>query len=89
MINPNPPQLFLSRAQVEQRFGFAKGGLNAARLPPPDAIIGPLDKDGTPSLGARCGWLPETVDYWYRTRPGQGYRSDVRKPPGLSQRWPR
>lgn len=35
-------QVFLSRAQVEAPIGLRPGGLMTAKLPPPDAIIGPV-----------------------------------------------
>lgn len=75
------PQVFLSRSQFEARLGLRPGGLAGATLPPPDAIIGPVNKDGSLPRGTIRGWLPETVDYWRRTRLGQGFRSDVRDRP--------
>lgn len=74
-------QVFLSRGQFEERLGLRPGGLAGAKLPPPDAIIGPVNKDGSLPRGTTRGWLPETVDYWKRTRLGQGFRSDVREQP--------
>jgi hypothetical protein len=74
--------MFLSIRQVEARIGLRPGGLTSAELPPPDAIIGPVNKDGSLPKGSTMrGWLPATIDYWNRTRPGRGFRSDVRKPP--------
>jgi hypothetical protein len=83
MVYPQrPPQMFLSLRQVEARIGLRPGGLTSAELPPPDAIIGPVKEDGTLPTGSTMrGWLPETIDYWKQTRPGRGFRSDVRKPP--------
>ncbi len=81
-----PAQVFLSRSQVEARIGLRPGGLTSAKLPPPDAIIGPVNKDGSLSRGTTRGWLPETIDYWKRARPGQGFRTDVRPPPAGG--WP-
>lgn len=40
--------------------------------PPADVII------TTPS-GPLRGWLPETIDAWIASRPGQGTRTDLRK----------
>jgi hypothetical protein len=89
MVYPQrPPQVFLSRSQVEARVGLRPGGLTGPKLPQPDAIIGPINKDRSlPNRTAR-GWLPETIDYWKRTRLGQGFRSDVRPspPPGRETR---
>jgi hypothetical protein len=74
MVYPSrPPQVFLSLAQFEARIGLRRGGLSGAKLPPPDAIIGPVNKDGSLPKGTVRGWLPETVDYWKRTRLGAGF----------------
>lgn len=82
MVYPRRPQVFLNRAQVEARIGLRPGGLSGAKLPPPDAIIGPVNKDGSLPRGTIRGWLPETIDYWKRARLGQGFRTDVRPPHG-------
>jgi hypothetical protein len=81
--------VFLSRAQFEARIGLQPGGLSKAKLPPPDAIIGPVKKDGSLPRGTIRGWLPETIDYWKRTRLGQGFRSDVRPQPAHVWQRPR
>lgn len=81
VVNEAPPLMFLSRSQFEARLGLRPGGLAGATLPPPDAIIGPVNEDGSLPRGTTRGWLPETVDYWKRTRLGQGFRSDVRPQP--------
>lgn len=74
--------MFLSLRQVEVRIGLRPGGLTSAELPPPVAIIGPVNEDGTLPTGSTMrGWLPETIDYWKQTRPRRGFRSHVRKPP--------
>jgi hypothetical protein len=76
MVYPKrPPQVFLSIRQVEARIGLRPGGLASAELPPPDAIIGPVKKGGSLPQGSMRGWLPETIDYWKRTRLGQGFRA--------------
>jgi hypothetical protein len=64
MVYPRPPQVFLSRSQVEARIGLRPGGLNSAKLPPPDAIIGSINKDGSLPRGTARGWLPDTIDHW-------------------------
>ena len=88
MVYPQrAPQVFLNRAQFEARIGLRRRGLSCAKLPPPDAIIGPVNKDGSLPRGTIRGWLPETIEYWKRTRLGQGFRSDVRpQPPHVWQR---
>ena len=73
--------MFLSLAQFEARVGLKPRGLSKVNLPPPDAIIGPVNKDGSLPKGTTRGWLPETIDYWKRARLGQGFRTDVRPPP--------
>lgn len=60
---PPTPLVFLSISQVENRLGYAPGGLIGTKLPPPDAIIGLVNNDGTLPCGTHRGWLPETVDY--------------------------
>ena len=87
MVYPQrAPQVFLSLTQFEARVGLRRGALSCAKLPP-DAIIGPVNKDGSLPRGTIRGWLPETIDYWKRTRLGQGFRSDVRpQPPHVWQR---
>ena len=78
MVYPaRPPQVFLSLAQFEARIGLKPRSLSRVKLPPPDAIIGPVK-------GTIRGWLPETIDYWKRMRLGQGFRSDVRQHPSHS-----
>lgn len=42
----NSPQIFLSRSQFEERIGLRPGGLAGQKLPPPDAIIGPINHIG-------------------------------------------
>ena len=85
MVYPQrPPQVFLSKAQFEARIGLQPGSLSGATLPPPHAIIGPVNKEGSLPRGTVRGWLPETIDYWKRARLGQGFRSDVRQHPRTS-----
>jgi hypothetical protein len=86
MDSAHPPQVFLGCVQFEKRVGLRRGGLSKIELPPPDAIIGPINEDGSLPRGTIRGWLPETIDYWNRTRLGQGFRSDVRQKP--ARVWP-
>jgi hypothetical protein len=67
MASADSPRLFLSRSQIEKRLGFKPGALNGAKLPPPDAIIGPVNKDGSLPRGTYSGWLPQTIDRWRRS----------------------
>ena len=47
MVFPQrPAQVFLNRAQFEARVGLRRGGLSCAKLPPPDAIVGPVKSMG-------------------------------------------
>ncbi|MFC7447896.1 hypothetical protein [Rhodococcus daqingensis] len=48
------------------------------KLPPPDAIIGPINEDGSLPRGTTRGWLAETIDEWNAERPGRGARTDLR-----------
>ncbi|MGX1773524.1 hypothetical protein ACWIGW_15535 [Nocardia brasiliensis] len=66
--------IFLSRGQVAERLGVQQGALSNYKLPEPDAIIGPLNADGTVPRGTTRGWLPETIDEWNARRPGHGGR---------------
>lgn len=69
---------FLSLAQVEERLGLAPRSLSKVKMPEPDAIVGPVDADGTVLRGTVRGWLPETIDEWNATRPGRGARTDLK-----------
>lgn len=80
-----PPQMFLSRAQFEERIGLRPGGLSGAMLPAPDAVIGPINKDGSLPPSTARGWLPETIDQWKRSRVGQGARTDLQ--PEAAREW--
>lgn len=71
------PEQYLSRVQVEERLGLARGSLSRLKLPPPDVIIGPLNPDGTIPRGTVRGWLPTTIDAWNNNRPGRGARTDL------------
>ncbi|MCZ4556075.1 hypothetical protein O4215_10850 [Rhodococcus maanshanensis] len=47
------------------------------KLPPPDAIIGPINEDGSLPRGTTRGWLETTIDEWNSHRPGRGARTDL------------
>lgn len=70
---------YLSVAQIEERLGLRPKALTGSKtkLPPADAIIGPVNDDGSLPRGTVRGWLPETIDAWHATRPGQGARTDL------------
>jgi hypothetical protein len=72
------PRRYLSQAQLAERVGVAPKSLSRYKLPPPDAVIGPVNDDGTLPRGTIRGWLPETIDQWNAARPGRGTRTDLR-----------
>jgi len=43
--------------------GLRRHALKKAEMRPPDAVIGPVNQDGSLQKGAIRGGLPETVDY--------------------------
>lgn len=67
-----PPLLLLSLGQVEEYMGREPRSFSKVKLPPPDAIIGPINEDGSPARGAVRGWFVETIDAWAAERPGPG-----------------
>ncbi|MED5815223.1 hypothetical protein VST63_22920 [Mycolicibacterium sp. 050232] len=71
------PDRYLSQSQVEEYLKLARGSLSRIKLPPPDAVIGPINEDGTVPRGSIRGWLRETIDEWQRNRPGRGSRTDL------------
>lgn len=71
------PLRFLNRAQLAERIGVAPSALSRYNLPPEDAIIGPVNDDGTLPKGTVRGWLEPTVDEWNSNRPGRGARTDL------------
>ncbi|WP_373202702.1 hypothetical protein [Mycobacterium marinum] len=75
---PRKPRQYLSLSQVEQRLGLAPKSLSKVRLPAPDAVVGPVNGDGSLPRGTVRGWLPETIDEWNAARPGRGTRSDLK-----------
>jgi hypothetical protein len=68
---------YLSLAEVAERIGVAPNSMSRYKLPEPDAVIGPVDPDGTIPRGTVRGWLPDTVDKWHANRPGRGARTDL------------
>lgn len=64
--------IYLSSSEAAARIGIKHGTFcsyrQQGRTPPPDAKIGKTE-----------GWLPETIDAWNQTRPGQGARTDLQK----------
>lgn len=68
---------YLNVAQVEERLGLGRGALSRAKMPPADAIVGPVNGDGSLPRGTARGWLPETIGKWAPTRPGRGARTDL------------
>jgi len=73
---------YLNQAQCEERLGLAPKSLSGYKLPPPDAIIGPIPPgwkhpDKLPR-GTVRGWLPSTIDRWNASRPGRGARTDLK-----------
>ncbi|MGR6579248.1 helix-turn-helix domain-containing protein [Rhodococcus qingshengii] len=71
--------VYLSREQVAERIGVHSGALSRYKLPPPDAVIGHLNEDGSVPRGSFRGWLPKSIDEWNANRPGRGTRTDLAK----------
>lgn len=75
---PDRPVHYLSLRQFAERIGTPKDPtLSKVKLPEPDAIIGPVNEDGSIPRGTIRGWLPATVDEWQANRPGRGARTDL------------
>lgn len=68
-----PRRRYLSLSQVADRLGVPVTSMSRLKLPPEDAVIGPVDDDGAavPRQATR-GWLPSTIDAWAPQRPGRG-----------------
>ncbi|MFJ9364842.1 hypothetical protein ACIRRA_10550 [Nocardia sp. NPDC101769] len=62
---------YLNRAQVAERIGVAASALSRYNLPDPDAIIGPINPDGTLPKGTVRGWYESTIDEWHAWRGGR------------------
>ncbi|MCV7300884.1 hypothetical protein H7J93_14755 [Mycobacterium barrassiae] len=60
--------------------GVEPNTLSRYRLPPADAVIGPINSDGTLPRGTLRGWLASTIDEWNINRPGRGARTDLVDP---------
>lgn len=62
--------VYLSRGDIAERLQLSletiKSYQRRGYLPEPDARV-----------GRNMGWLPETIDKWMETRPGQGKRTDL------------
>ena len=65
-------------SEVERYLGLGRGALSRTKLPEPDAIIGPVNDDGTIPRGTIRGWNIDTVNTWNAQRPGRGARTDLR-----------
>lgn len=62
------PRVYLNLAQLAERCGLAPTSISRYQLPPPDAIIGPVNDDGTIPPRTWRGWLPASVDEWNASR---------------------
>ena len=65
---------------VAERIGVQEGALSRYKLQVSDAVIGPLNDDGSVPHGTFRGWLPDTINDWNANRPGQGARTDITQP---------
>ncbi|MFC9786411.1 hypothetical protein [Rhodococcus sp. NPDC127528] len=72
---------YLSVSQFAERIGVEPPTMSRYNLPEPDAIIGPVNEDGSLPRGTTRGWLPATVDEWNAARPGHGGRPRATKAP--------
>jgi hypothetical protein len=72
------PRRYLSQAQFAERIGVSPNSMGRYKLPPADAVTGPVNDDGSLPRGTIRGWLPETIDEWNANRPGRGARTDLR-----------
>ncbi|PZT93643.1 MAG: hypothetical protein DI630_26755 [Gordonia sp. (in: high G+C Gram-positive bacteria)] len=75
---PSKPRHYLSSKEVAERIGVVDSALGRYKLPAPDAVIGPINDDGSIPRGSFRGWLPETIDEWNANRPGRGARTDLK-----------
>lgn len=72
---------YLTAEQIEDRIGAARGSLSDGDLPPVDAVVGPVNDDGTLPTGSIRIWLVSTIDTWQTgvkaaQRVHQVYRAD-------------
>lgn len=72
-----PAVRYLNLAEFAERIGVAPNTMSRYHLPPADAVIGPINPDGTLPRGTARGWLTETIDEWNARRPGRGARTDL------------
>jgi hypothetical protein len=78
---PEPPRRpavrYFNSAEFARRIGVEPNTLGRYKLPPADAVVGPINPDGTLPRGTIRGWLPQTIDEWNANRPGRGARTDL------------
>ncbi|AMU57213.1 hypothetical protein PP614_04775 [Mycobacteroides abscessus] len=77
MAKRKTTQHFLSLRQFAARVGAKDPTMSGYKLPEPDAVVGPINNDGTWPRGTVRGWLESTIDDWQASRPGQGARTDL------------
>ena len=75
---PQPPRWPEPESPLDP--GRFKGALSRYKLQVSDAVIGPLNDDGSVPHGTFRGWLPDTINDWNANRPGQGARTDITQP---------
>lgn len=68
---------YLNQAEFAERIGVEPNSMGRLKLPPADAVTGPINPDGTLPRGTVRGWLSSTVDEWILNRPGRGARTDL------------
>ena len=71
------PIRYLNQAEFAERIGVSPNSMGRYRLPPADAVTGPINPDGTLPRGTVRGWLATTIDEWNANRPGRGARTDL------------
>lgn len=69
---------YLNQAEFATRIGVEPNSMGRYRLPPADAVTGPISPDGSLPRGTVRGWLATTIDEWNAARPGRGTRTDLR-----------
>lgn len=71
------PLRYLNQAEFAERIGVESSSMGRYKLPPADAVTGPINPDGTLPRGTVRGWLTSTIDEWNAARPGRGTRTDL------------